>query len=108
MRFLVRIKGIQPNTCPLQPYFCAVAQAKRDTETAATLADAKRLNELQSATATKEAEIQKLKAQLDAIAVAQKLAINEAVGVVEKEGVVPPTKTPEAVATNAVVLAAVW
>ena len=62
-----------------------LAQAKRDTETAATLADAKRLNELQSATATKEAEIQKLKAQLDAIAVAQKLAINEAVGVVEKE-----------------------
>ena len=63
----------------------ALAQAKRDTETAATLADAKRLNELQSAAATKEAEIQKLKAQLDAIAVAQKLAINEAVGVVEKE-----------------------
>ena len=62
-----------------------LAQAKRDTETAATLADAKRLNELQSAAATKEAEIQKLKAQLDAIAVAQKLAINEAVGVVEKE-----------------------
>jgi hypothetical protein len=30
------------------------------------------------------------------------------VGVVEKEGVVPPTRTPEAVATNAVVLAAVW
>ena len=30
------------------------------------------------------------------------------VGAVEKEGVVPPTKTPEAVATNAVVLAAVW
>lgn len=62
-----------------------LAQAKRDTETAATLADAKRLNELQSAAATKEAEIQSLKAQLDAIAVAQKLAINEAVGVVEKE-----------------------
>ena len=62
-----------------------LAQAKRDTETTARLADAKRLNELQSAAATKEAEIQKLKAQLDAIAVAQKLAINEAVGVVEKE-----------------------
>ena len=62
-----------------------LAQAKRDTETAARLADAKRLNELQSAAATKEAEIQKLKAQLDAIAVAQKLAINEAVGAVEKE-----------------------
>ena len=62
-----------------------LAQAKRDTETAARLADAKRLNELQSAATTKEAEIQKLKAQLDAIAVAQKLAINEAVGMVEKE-----------------------
>ena len=62
-----------------------LAQAKRDTETAARLADAKRLNELQSAAATKEAEIQSLKAQLDAIAVAQKLAINEAVGAVEKE-----------------------
>ncbi len=60
-------------------------QAKRDSQAASKLADAKRLNELQNAAATKEAEIQGLKAKLDAIEVAQKLAITEAVGAVEKE-----------------------
>ena len=62
-----------------------LAQARRDKDAAARLAEAQRLNELQSAAATREAEIQQLKAQLDAIAVAQKLAITEAVGAVEKE-----------------------
>ncbi len=45
----------------------------------------KLVSELQRAAATKDAEIQGLKAKLDALEVAQKLAITEAVGVVEKE-----------------------
>lgn len=40
---------------------------------------------MQKTAASKDAEIQGLKAQLDAIAVAQKLAVTEAVNVVEKE-----------------------
>ncbi len=60
-------------------------QAKRDKEAAFELADAKRVNDLQTAAATKDAEIQSLKAKLDANEVTQKLAISEAVGVVEKE-----------------------
>ncbi|VTU12858.1 hypothetical protein SRS16CHR_00097 [Variovorax sp. SRS16] len=60
-------------------------QAKHDKQTASQLAEAKLVNELQKAAATKDTEIQGLKAKLDAIEVAQKLAINEAVGVVEKE-----------------------
>ena len=43
------------------------------------------MNGLQSAAAVKDAEIYSLKARLDATAVAQKLAITEAVSVVEKE-----------------------
>ena len=60
-------------------------QAKRDKQAASDLAEAKLANGLQKAAATKDAEIQELKARLDAIAVAQKLAITEAVGTVEKE-----------------------
>lgn len=62
-----------------------LAQAKHDRRAAAELAEAKRVNELQNAAATKEAEIQSLKAKLDAKEVAQKLAINEAVSAVERE-----------------------
>lgn len=62
-----------------------LAQAKHDKHAAAELAEAKRVNELQKAAATKEAEIQGLKAKLDVIEVAQKLAITEAVSAVEKE-----------------------
>lgn len=54
-------------------------------ETASQLAEARRLNELQKAAATKDAEIQGLKARLDGSEVAQKLAISEAVNAVEKE-----------------------
>jgi len=54
-------------------------------ETASQLAEARRLNELQNTAATKDAEIQGLKARLDASEVAQKLAISEAVNAVEKE-----------------------
>lgn len=62
-----------------------LAQAKNDKQAASELAEAKRVNELQKAAATKEAEIQSLKAKLDAMEVAQKLAITEAVNATEKE-----------------------
>lgn len=60
-------------------------QAKHDKHTASQLADAKLANELQKTAATKDAEIQDLKAKLDAIEVAKRLAITEAVNAVEKE-----------------------
>jgi hypothetical protein len=60
-------------------------QAKHDRQAAAKLAEAKLLNELQRASATKDSEIQSLVAKLHTIDVAQKLAINEAVSAVEKE-----------------------
>lgn len=60
-------------------------QAKHDKHSVAKLAEARLVNELQMAAATKDAEIQGLKATLDAIEVAQKLAITEAVSAVEKE-----------------------
>ena len=60
-------------------------QAKHDQEAAVQLAKAKALNELQKAAGTKDAEIQALKAQLDAIETAKRLAITEAVSAVEKE-----------------------
>ncbi len=60
-------------------------QAKHDKQTASQLAEARLVNELQKTAATKDTEIQGLKAKLDAIEVAQKLAITEAVNAVEKE-----------------------
>ncbi len=60
-------------------------QARLDRQSATKLAEAMLMNELQKAAAAKDAEIQGLKAQLDAIAMAQKLAINEAVGPVARE-----------------------
>lgn len=60
-------------------------QAKHEKHAASDLAEARLVNELQMAAATKDAEIQSLKATLDAIEVAQKLAIAEAVNAVEKE-----------------------
>lgn len=60
-------------------------QSKRDKHAASELAEAKLTNGLQHAAATKDAEIQRLTAKLDATGVAQKLAITEAVGVVQKE-----------------------
>ena len=62
-----------------------VEQAKRDKQAATELADTKLSKELQEAAATKNAEIQDLKAKLGAKEVAQKLAITEAVNTVEKE-----------------------
>jgi hypothetical protein len=60
-------------------------QVMHDKQAASELAEAKRVSELQSTAATKDSEIQGLKAKLDAIEVAQKLAITEAVSMVEKE-----------------------
>jgi len=62
-----------------------LTQTKQDKQASFELAEAKRVNELQKAAATKDAEIQELKAKLDAGNITQKLAITEAVSAVEKE-----------------------
>jgi hypothetical protein len=54
-------------------------------QAAAELANATLANQLQAAAATKDMEIQDLKAKLGANDVAQKLAITEAINVIEKE-----------------------
>jgi len=59
--------------------------AEKDKQNAVELAKSKVTNELQMSAVTKDAEIQNLKAKLDAIVVAQKLSINEAVSAVAKE-----------------------
>lgn len=60
-------------------------RARHEIQAASKLAEARLINELQSGAATKAAEIQGLQAKLDAVNVAQKLAITEAVSVIEKE-----------------------
>jgi hypothetical protein len=60
-------------------------QARQDKRAAAELAQAKHASELERGAAAKDAEIQTLKAKLDAVEVAQRLAVAEAVGAVEKE-----------------------
>lgn len=60
-------------------------KTKHEKQSASELAEAKLLSELQMAAATKDAEIQGLKSTLESIEVAQKLAITEALSVVEKE-----------------------
>ncbi len=62
-----------------------LAKARHDKAAATDLAEAKLVNELQKAAATKDAEIQQLKATLEGMEVARKLAVTQAVGVVEKE-----------------------
>ncbi|MDQ8022084.1 MAG: DUF2130 domain-containing protein [Moraxellaceae bacterium] len=62
-----------------------LAQARRDRQAATEQAEAKLIHELQKTAASKDAEIQALKARLDAGEVARKLAVTEAVTVVEKE-----------------------
>jgi hypothetical protein len=59
--------------------------AQQDKRNAVELATTKLASELQRAAAAKDAEIQELKARLDAGLVAQKLAITEAVSAVEKQ-----------------------
>lgn len=63
----------------------SLEQAARDRQTAAQLAEIQKLQELQATAATKESEIQGLRAQLQATEMAKTLAVTEAVGVVEKE-----------------------
>lgn len=62
-----------------------IQQIKHDQQAAISLAEAKMATELQKVSANKEAEIQALKAQLSTIGIEQRLAISEAVGLVEKE-----------------------
>ncbi|WP_234192489.1 DUF2130 domain-containing protein [Pseudacidovorax sp. NFM-22] len=62
-----------------------LAQARQDRESAARLAEARLASEVQKAAAAKDAEIQALKSRLDAGGMAQRLAVTEAVGAVEKE-----------------------
>lgn len=59
--------------------------AEQDKLSAVELAKSKATNESQMTVATKDSEIQALKAKLDGVKVAQKLAITEAVSAVEKE-----------------------
>jgi len=60
-------------------------QARHDKQAAILLAEARMGSELQKTAAAKDSEIQALKAQLASIAVAQRLAITEAVSGVERE-----------------------
>lgn len=63
----------------------ALAQAEREKLSAAQLAEVQRLQELQATAASKDSEIQGLRAQLDAVEMAKSLAVAEAVGAVERE-----------------------
>lgn len=63
----------------------ALEQAKQKNEADTKIAEVNLLNELQKTAAIKDAEILNLKARIDAGEVAKKLAINEALGVVEHE-----------------------
>lgn len=62
-----------------------LAQAKQQLQVQLELIKVQMASEQQKAIATKDAEIQALKASLDANAATQKLAVNEAVSAVEKE-----------------------
>lgn len=59
--------------------------AQRDKETAVELAKAQIVSELRKDTSAKDEEILRLRAELDANGLAQRLAIREAVGAIEKE-----------------------
>jgi len=59
--------------------------AERDKQYAVELAQAKVTSELQKAASAKDAEIQALKARLDAGETAQKLAVSEALNAIEKD-----------------------
>ncbi|MBS1209406.1 MAG: hypothetical protein H6R19_1804 [Proteobacteria bacterium] len=63
----------------------ALKQAQQEKEATEKLAEAKMLAELQKSAASKDAEIQTLKARLDTNALNQKLALADALGTVEKE-----------------------
>lgn len=59
--------------------------AEQDKRNAVELAQAKITSELQKAASDRDAELQELKARLDATEVAHRLAVTEALGAVEKE-----------------------
>ncbi len=59
--------------------------ADQDKRNAVELAQAKVANELQKTAAAKDSEIQELRARLESGEVAQKLAVAEALGAVEKQ-----------------------
>ena len=59
--------------------------AEQGKQSAIELAKSQAAGELQRAEATKDAVIQDLKAKLESLAISQKLAVNEAVSVIEKE-----------------------
>ncbi|MBW0281488.1 hypothetical protein B4O99_18550 [Shewanella xiamenensis] len=63
----------------------ALEKIKQEKDSAAQLAEAKLLNELQKAAATKDAELQELKSKLDASEVAKQLAVSEALSAVERD-----------------------
>ncbi|MGC0055674.1 DUF2130 domain-containing protein (plasmid) [Brucella pituitosa] len=63
----------------------ALETARREQEAASKLAEAKLNAELHKAASTKDAEIERLKARLDAGELSQKIAVTEAVLVVKKE-----------------------
>lgn len=60
-------------------------QARKEKLADQQLAEVRLAQQLQQTVSEKDAEIQALKAKMDSIALTQKLAVNEAVGVVEKE-----------------------
>lgn len=60
-------------------------QARREKLAEQQLAQARLAQQLQQTASEKDAEIQALKAKMDSIALTQKLAVNEAVGAVEKQ-----------------------
>lgn len=62
-----------------------LSRMKQDMLTASQLSDVKFQNELQKTTAAKEAEIQQLKSKIEAGGITQKLAVTEAVNIVERE-----------------------
>lgn len=62
-----------------------LTQTQRDKQAESALAESRLANELQKVAAAKEAELQELKAKLDASNIAHKLAVTEAVSAVEKE-----------------------
>ncbi len=62
-----------------------LAQAQRDSEAAAALAQAQRMAEQQQAAAASAANIQALRAQLDAASKDQQLAVTQALSAVEKQ-----------------------
>ena len=62
-----------------------LAQAKQDKQAASALSEAQLLQKLEQAEARKNAEIQALKAKIESSETNQKLAVTQAVSVIEKE-----------------------